>query len=199
MSLFPTEMESDRLRYEPVHRTVEPYELYEYANVDAPAIDEITQWVTWDPYETPKEAADWIQQTQEEFEENDGATYVVRPKEGDRADEFAGVAGIGVGWDRQVAGFGTWFRKPFWGNGYSGERAARMLELAFERLDLRIVTVSHDPENDQSRSAIGKYVDRFGGHEEGVIRNDIVMNGDVRDSVRYSISKEEYEAAVGDA
>jgi len=195
MSLFPTAMESDRLRYEYLHpETMDPLDLYEYAGEDAPHIDEITEYVTWDPYEHPKEAADWIAQCGQEFEEGEGATYILRPATGDRAGEFAGLAGISVEWERKLAGFGTWLRKPFWGNGYSGERAARLLELAFERLDLEVVTVSHDPENDNSRRAIERYVDRFGGRKEGVIRNDIVMNGGPRDSVRYSISAEEYGA-----
>ncbi len=197
MSLFPREMESERLRYERLHPDdVDPYELYEHAKVGAPAIDEITRWVTWDPYETPKEAADWIEARGEAFEANEGATYVLRPREGDRAGEFAGLAGVGVEWDTRVAGFGTWLRKPFWGRGYSGERAARLLELVFERLDLDLVRVEHDPENEQSEAAIRKYVERFGGRREGRIRNDLVMNGEPRDSVTYSISKTEYEAAI---
>lgn len=193
MSLFPREMESERLRYGRLHPDdVDPYELYDHAKVGAPAIDEITQWVTWDPYETPKEAADWIQQCGTAFDDGADATYVLRPKEGDRAGEFAGLAGLHPDWDRQIATMGVWFRKPFWGRGYSGERAARMLELAFERLELQVVTVSHDPENDNSRAAIQRYVDRFGGRKEGRIRNDVVMNGEPRDSVRYSITREEY-------
>jgi len=195
MSLFPTEMESDRLRYEALRpETLDPLELYSHVNVDAPHIDEITRWVTWDPYETPKEAADWIDLVGEQFESGEAATYVLRPTAGERAGEFAGVGGLDVDWDRRIATMGVWFRKPFWGQGYSGERAARMLELAFDRLDLEVVTVSHDPENDNSRRAIQRYVDRFGGRKEGRIRNDIVMNGEPRDSIRYSISAAEYEA-----
>jgi ribosomal-protein-alanine N-acetyltransferase len=58
------------------------------------------------------------------------------------------------------------------------------------------VTVSHDPANENSQRAIERYVDRFGGHQEGHIRNDTLMNGEPRDSVRYSISREEWRAAT---
>lgn len=195
MSLFPNEMESERLTYERLHPDdVDPFELYQHAKVGAPHIDEITQYVTWDPYEHPKEAADWIQTAGEAFESGEDATYVIRPKAGERAGEFAGLCGIGTDWDCKRATLGTWFREPFWGQGYSGERAARLLELAFDRLDLEVVSVSHDPENDNSRRAIEKYVDRFGGHKEGRRRNDIVMNGEPRDAIHYSISREEWEA-----
>ena len=71
-----------------------------------------------------------------------------------------------------------------------------MLELAFDRLDLDIVTVSHDPDNENSRRAIERYVERFGGRREGRIRNDVRISGEVRDTVRYSISRAEYRAAT---
>lgn len=194
MTLFPREMESERLSYEYLHpETLDALELYRHAKVGAPHINEITQYVTWDPYEHPKEAAEWVERCGSAFEEGQDATYILRPRDGERAGEFAGLAGIHPDWDTKRATFGTWLRKPFWGRGYSGERAARMLKLAFDRLDLEIVTVSHDPENEPSRRAIENYVDRFGGHKEGCIRNDIVMSGDVRDSVRYSISRDEWD------
>ena len=64
-------------------------------------------------------------------------------------------------WNRRTATLGTWLRKPFWGQGYSGERAARMLELAFDR------------------------------RKEGRIRNDVVIDGEPHDSIRYSIARKE--------
>nr|WP_158854906.1 GNAT family N-acetyltransferase [Halorhabdus sp. CUG00001] len=126
MSLFPTEMESERLRYERLHPdNIDPFELYEHVKEGAPAIDEITEYVTWDPYSNPKEAVEWVETCGTDFENGEGATYVVRPNSGERAGSFAGLAGLGVEWDQQRATLGTWFRKPFWGQGYSGERAAR--------------------------------------------------------------------------
>jgi len=197
MTLFPTEMESDRLRYEHVSpETLDPLELYDHVREGAPHIDEITRYVTWDPYGHPKEAVDWIEQCGDNFERQASATYAIRPTEGDTAGEFAGFAGIHPDWDRRVASLGTWLCKPFWGRGYSGERAARMLELAFDRLDLDLVAVSHDPENTNSRRAIERYVDRFGGRREGRIRNDIIIDGEPRDSIRYSISREEWAEAT---
>ena len=197
MALFPVEMESERVRYERLDPdTLDAFELYEHVRAGAPHIDEVTRYVTWDPYRHPKEAVDWIEECAESFEAGERATYVLRPTEGDRAGEFAGLCGLTPDWDTQRAVLGTWLRKPFWGRGYSGERAARLLELAFERLDLELVTVSHDPANENSRRAIQRYVERFGGREEGRIRNDIVIDGEPRDSIRYSISRREWREAT---
>ncbi|OIB59256.1 GNAT family N-acetyltransferase [Natrialba sp. SSL1] len=194
MSLFPTEMESERLRYERVHpEEFDAYELYEHVQAGAPHVDELTKYMTWDPHAHPKESFDWVEQAGEKFDDGEAVNYLVRPTEGERAGELAGTAGLFADWDRRRAIFGTWFRKPFWGRGYSGERAARMLELAFDRLDLELVAVAHDPENENSRRAIEKYVDRFGGHKEGRLRNEIVIDDEPRDVVQYSISREEWE------
>ncbi len=194
MSIFPETLESDRLRYEAASPdAVDPYELYEYVNADAPNVDEITRYVTWDPYDHPKVALEWLEHCAEQFDEGESANYIIRPTERERAGELAGMAGVHPKWDRQLALMGTWLRKPFWGQGYSGERAATLLELAFETLDLEIVAVEHDPENEQSKRAIEKYVDRFGGQREGRLRNAVVMNGEPRDTIRYTIAKEEWQ------
>lgn len=195
MSIFPHEVESERLRFEAASpETIDPLELYEHVNVDAPNIEEVTRYVTWDPYEHPKTSLEWLNRCKEQFEAGESANYIIRPKEGDRAGELAGMAGLSLEWDKQLAGLGTWLRKPFWGRGYSGERAAVMLEIAFDHLDLEMVAVEHDPENENSRRAIEKYVDRFGGKREGRLRNGVVMNGEPRDTVRYTISRDEWLA-----
>ncbi len=168
MSLFSTEMESERLVYERVHsEDTDPFELYEHVRTGAPDIDEITEYVTWDSHEHPKETAEFVKLCGKEFENDEGASYIVRPKTGEHAGELAGMAALEVDWDLQTGTLGTWFRKPFWGRGYSGERAARLLKVAFDRLDLDAVIVSHDPDNDNSQRAIEKYVERFGGRREG--------------------------------
>lgn len=194
MPLFPEEMESERLQYERLHpEEFDPFELYQHVKEGAPGIDEVTEYVSWDPYEHPKKAFDWVDSTGSDFDEHEAGHYVMRPKDGDAAGEFAGLTSIHPDWDRRMAVFGTWFRKPFWGRGYSGERAARMLELVFDRLDLNLVAVAHAPGNEKSRRAIEKYVERFGGRKEGHIRNSIILDGEPRDSIRYSISREEWE------
>lgn len=196
MSLFPETLESDRLRYEALRpETFNPLDFYQYVNADAPHIDEITRYVTWDPHETPKESAEFIERSGEQFANGEASQYALYATEGELAGEFVGMGGLGVDWDRELATLGAWLRKQAWGNGYSGERAARLLELAFDRLDLAMVAVEHIPENEPSERAITKYVDRFGGRREGRMRRSTVdPDGGVYDMVRYTISQAEFEA-----
>lgn len=198
MPLFPIEMESDRLRYERLHPdSVDPFELYEHVRVGAPAIDEISAYVSWEPYDHPKKAVDWVEKCGNQFEAGEAAIYVLRLKEGDHAGDMAGLTSLHPNWERRLGTMGIWLRKAYWGHGYSGERAARMLELAFDRLELEVVAVAHDSENEKSRQAVEKYIDRFGGHKEGRIRHDIVINGEPRDSIRYSVTRDEWKQNRG--
>jgi ribosomal-protein-alanine N-acetyltransferase len=198
MSLFPTGAESSRLRYELVHPDrFDPYVMYEHAGEDAPDIEELTRWMKWDPHPHPKETAEFVAFAGEQYDDDEGVTYAMYPRDGEAgAGEFAGTCGLSVDWDRRCGTLGVWFRKPFWGRGYSGERARTMAALAFDVLDLEVLAVTHDPDNDNSRRAIEKYVDDLGGRKEGRVRNDIVIGGEPRDSIRYSIAAEEYREAT---
>jgi RimJ/RimL family protein N-acetyltransferase len=66
-------------------------------------------------------------------------------------------------------------------------------------MDLDLVAVSHHPDNDQTKRAIEKYVERFGGRREGLFRNHLTcQDGTVVDEVRYSVSQAEYREAVAE-
>ncbi|WP_123619374.1 GNAT family N-acetyltransferase [Halorubrum sp. CSM-61] len=196
--MFPETIETDRLRLEPRWpERVDLDECYQICSSD-PGIDEVTEHVTWDPHETKKETLEFLERGRERWEDDEAASYVIRPREGEGgAREIAGFGGFEVDWEKRTAVLGTWLRKRFWGRGYSGERAAALVEVAFEDLDLDLVAVSHLPENEQSQRAIEKYVDRLGGRREGLLRNHITfMDGSVRDEVRYSISQDEWREAT---
>jgi RimJ/RimL family protein N-acetyltransferase len=196
--LFPDRIETDRLVLEALSTdAVDPMTYYEHASGDA--MDEVTIHLPVDPHAHLKESLDLIREVEEAREAGDYARYVVRPREGeDGAGEFAGGAGIYPNWDRRTANLDVWLRPKFWGRGYSGERAAAMIELAFDRLDLEVVAVAHMDGNEKSQRAIEKYVDRFGGRREGLLRNfQANDDGTVVDMHRYTITREEYDASTG--
>ena len=200
MSLFPVAAESPRLRYELVHPgRFDIWEMYEHAHEGVDGIEALTRWVGWDPHAHPKETAEFVAFAGARYDDDEGITFAVYPRDSeDGAGEFAGTCGLTVDWDRRRAELGIWLRRRFWGREYSGERARLLAALAFDVLDLELLTVTHDPDNERSRRAIEKYVEALGGRRDGRIRNDVVMNGEPRDSVRYSVAAEEYRAATGD-
>lgn len=194
--LFPATIETERLRLERLDRSTSVLEQYEHVKAGAPDIDEVTEYMTWEPHGTPNETREFLQGVTEGWENGERAEYAVVPREGERgAGEYAGSAGMGIDWGRRSGTLGMWLRKPFWGRGYSGERAAAHMHLAFERLDLEMVAVTHQVGNDKSRRATEKYVDRFGGRRDGTFRNfETHRDGGAVDSVRYTVSREEWQA-----
>ena len=195
--LFPQTIETDRLRLEALRpETVDLFELYEICSSDE-GIDEITQYLTWDPHETPKDTLEFLEHVAEQREDNEGGSYLIRPREGEPdAGTIAGDCGFGVDWDKRTMELGIWLRKRFWGRGYSGERAAAFMTLAFERLDLELVAITADVENENSNRAIERYTEAHGGGRDGLLRNWQLVDGEPADMYRYSVSREEWREAT---
>lgn len=119
----------------------------------------------------------------------------MRPKPGeDGAGTFAGTAGLLCECEADFALLAVWLRKPFWGRGYSGERADALLELAFDDRAVGVVAIPVHGETETSYRAAGKYVERHGGRYEGVLRNHAGRYDAPADHHRFSISRAEYEA-----
>jgi len=77
--MFPETIETDRLRLEP--RWPENVDLDDCYRICAsdPGIDEVTEYVTWDPHETKKETLEFLERGRERWEDNEAASYVIRP------------------------------------------------------------------------------------------------------------------------
>lgn len=198
MDLFPPRFETDRLRYERLDAAMDAFALYAYTGTDE--YERLTEHISKDRHHHPKDALDYLQESAEKWGDGDRANYAIFPKEGeDGAGSFAGVASLIPLWDRRTARLGVWLLEDYHGRGYSGERADALIWLAFERLDLELVAAGHTDENEPSRKAIERYVERWGGRYEGLLRNWVVLDDEPRDLHRYSISRDEYDAAAVDA
>lgn len=195
--MFPETLESDRLNFERLSRkNVDVLALYEIfgANHDA---DRVLEYVDSTPHRTVKETFDLVERAEKRFDDGEGAQYVVRPKPTeDHSGEIAGIAGLYPKWDRRFATLGIILDEPFWAKGYSGERAELFVECAFERLDLELVAVKYIDGNERSKRAIEKYVERFDGQYDGLLRNWLAVEGEVFDCHRYTISRDQYEGAT---
>lgn len=196
--MFPVEIRTDRLRLRRATREVVPsLELYEHGREGAAGVEDVTRYVTWDPYRSPKEAADFLRRIEDRWEAGESAVYAVFPREGeDGAGTFAGTAGLHFQWDRDVAAFGVWLRKPFWGRGYAGERARAFFEVAFDELDVSLCAAEAIPANERSVRAIERYVEAAGGRRDGEFRHRTERDGDPESTVRFSVTQAEWRDAV---
>ncbi len=197
--LFPEELETERLRLERLCReTVDVHDYYELCSHHEPDIEEVTEYLPWAPHETVKETHDYLADLESQWDEGTRAEYLLRPKPGHPgAGEIVGAGGLIVDWEKRTGKPAIWLRKRFWGNGYSGERAEAMLELAFERLALELVAVPVQDGNENSRAAVERYVDAYGGGYDGLVRNSAVRpDGEVVDHHRYTVTRAQYRSAT---
>ena len=191
--MFPERIETDRLLLERLSRDrVTVDELYDlFASGEA---DRVFEHLPRSPYETPQEPADALEKAEERWESGDRAEYAVRERENGR---LVGTAALMPDWERRTAWLGLLLHPSAWGEGYSGERAEAMLELAFETLDLELVAVSHGEGNGKSRRAVEKYVERFGGSRDALLRNWYPTDDGTSDEVRYTVARAAYLDATG--
>ena len=202
--MFPERIEIDRLVLEALNtKNVDVLEFYRHSSHHNPHIEEITEYLSWEPHATPKETLEFVESREQAWAEGEDATYVIRLKEGEDgtedetgAGEIAGGAGLHPHWERRTATMGTWLRKPFWGRGYSGERAAALMEIAFDYLDLEVVAVTHQAGNENSRRAIEKYIEAHGGQHEGLLKNSATGPDGPVDCHRYTVTRERWEEAT---
>lgn len=190
---LPETMRTERLRIERLcHDAVDLQEYHRVCSSDE-GIDDVTRYLSWDPHESIRQTRAYLDMVERQWENGESAAYLLRPREPeDGAGELAGGAGITFDWPERTGTLGVWLRKRFWGRGYSGERAAAFLELAFDRLDLDTVAVQHRADNEKSRRAVEKYVERFGGTYDGRLRNWVVKSGETYDQDRYTIQQAQY-------
>lgn len=191
--MFPELIETERLRLEFIsHGSVDLFDLYEFY-CDGDDVAKMFEYWDSSPHETVKETYDYLDEAERLWDEAEGAKYVIRPKIGeDGAGVIAGTTGLYPDWEKRSASFGILLDKRFWGRGYSGERADALLSVAFDRLDLELVVASCIDGNEKSRRAIEKYVERYGGQYDGLLRNWQSLTDDVADVHRYTISRNEY-------
>ena len=194
--MFPERFSTDRLRFERLcHENVEPREYADLVSTRNPTVRDETEFLPWNPVCTLGGAADRLDEFERMWEDRERAEWLVRPREGeDGAGDLAGSVGLICDWERDLAVPTIWLRKPFWGRGYSGERADAVLEVAFDRLGVGVVAILTHGDNERSYRAVERYVERHGGRYEGLLRNHAGRYDEPADHHRFSISQEEYEA-----
>nr|WP_240943086.1 GNAT family protein [Haloferax alexandrinus] len=172
------------------------HEAYELCS--APEMDDVTRHMPWSRHETPKVTKEFLDRGESSWTDAESADYAIIPRESeDGAGEIAGFGGLHTEWDRRVGELGLWLRPRDWGRGYSGERAAALAALAFDVLDLDVVSVSHVADNEKSKRAVEKYMAALGGDRDGRERNSIVIDGEPADELRYSVAREDWLATTG--
>ncbi|MEU8227746.1 GNAT family protein [Kribbella sp. NPDC048915] len=147
--------------------------------------DRVTTWMAFDSYDRAK-AEQTLAGIVERSAQPDRPDYmlaVTRPDD-DRVIGFARIAPSGA-W---AAKLGYAIGADHWGHGYATDAARVLLRFAFGPLERHRVTAAIGPENAASVAV----VKRLGFTYEGQLRQHVFTNGAWRDSLLYSILRQEF-------
>ena len=132
--------------------------------------------------------SDFIGEAENSFENMDGITYAIIESSTDKIVGSTRFMKANLENKRVEIGY-TFVAKSFQRTSVNTEAKLLMLSYGFERLGLNRVEFLTDYLNIKSREALL----RIGAKEEGILRNHMVMpNGRVRDSVVFSVIKNEW-------
>lgn len=195
--LFPRQIETDRLRFERLSTdTIDPFDLYAFLSREdwQEAAGDHMPWFQFDRID---QVWSFIEDAETEWADRETARYVLRAADQDGA--IVGLTAFGPEWDTRRAGSGIVLAKSYWGREYGLERASAFIELTFEQYDLDAFYTTCAAGNEPSRRMIEKYIDRYGGRHEGLLRQHSPRpDGSVTDQHRFTITREEYEDSTAD-
>ncbi len=152
--------------------------------------DHLLPWLPWARgHTTREETLDFIAQTRAHWLTRESLGGGVFLKEDERL-----LGGIGLhthDWRVRSFEIGYWLRKSATGRGYMREAVAVMTRLAFETLGANRVMIRCDARNERSR----RVAEGCGFIFEGCHRRDsLAVDGTLRDTLFFSLIREEYEA-----
>lgn len=122
--------------------------------------------------------------------DEEGATLLAVPREGDHADDPIGSVQLypindSHGW----ANLGVWFLPEVWENGYATEASASLIEYGFKQLRLHRISAVVSAPNEASSA----FCERLGFVHEGTSRDHQFADGEYVDMERYGLLADEWE------
>ena len=180
MNNFPTLSTARLILSQPTVSDVE--EVVFHAN----STSEIAENTLTFPYPYREEHAHfWFKMAEEGFQKKEAFIFGIREKENLKL-----IGGIGLHLDlvNNKAEVGYWLGKSFWNKGYVSEALQRVLQFGFEELNLNKIYASHFPHNPAS----GKVLQKNGFEFEGILKQEVLKNGQFLDLHRYAIFQEKY-------
>lgn len=138
----------------------------------------------WKPHENVKESRRIIKEL---FIPND--VWKIIWKEEDRI-----IGSIGLEKDKRRPGvksfeLGYSLAEEYWGRGIMTEAGKAVMRYAFTEMKAEVMSITTGPENLRSQSTIKKLGFKYEGHERYAY---LVYDGTVRDTLVYSLLKDEY-------
>lgn len=142
---------------------------------------EVTKYLTFPPYQSVEQVRDFIEST---FQDNLNV-YAITDK---GAGRVIGSFGLMPALLHNKAGFGYALNRSYWNRGLMTEILSRFLELLFLDFGFQRVESTHYLGNVGS----GRVMEKCGMVKEGVLRRELLIQGEYVDVVHYGILREDY-------
>ncbi|MBQ1484190.1 MAG: GNAT family N-acetyltransferase [Clostridia bacterium] len=178
------------MRIETEHLILRPYEIEDAVALFSVASDpNVGPHAGWKPHESVEES----EQVLRDILLPAGAFAIVNKKDG----RLIGAIALEPDRYRPDANsreLGYWLVSDMWNQGLMTEAARAVMKYGFRIMGLSQIGICTSPENVRSQAVIKK----CGFTHEGRIRRTYkIFDGSLRDSMIYSITREEYEAMYG--
>jgi RimJ/RimL family protein N-acetyltransferase len=165
-----------------------PFELTDAPLVEALAGDADVARTAFVPHPYPPGSAQgWIAAEREVAAQGQRYTFaIVRSADG----QLVGCVLLMLAPKHSRAALGYWIGRPYWGQGYATEAAARVMAYAFEDLGLNRVAAQAMRRNRAST----RVLEKVGMAHEGVLRQGIYHWGAFEDVDMYGVLQADYAA-----
>lgn len=194
-SFFPTRLETDRLLFERCcHDAVDVFDLHDFFTAEG--WHDATEHMPWFRVDRVDEVAAFLDEVERQWADRERARYLLRSKPDD--GDLVGTAAFTPEWASRRADSDVVLAPAYWGRGLGVEQASAFVELTFDVYDLDAYCTTCAVENERSRGMLATVIDEYGGEYEGRVRQfgSPRPNGAVPDQHRFSIVREEYDAAT---
>lgn len=135
-----------------------------------------------------KDAIFWVNLANQGRNTGELYNFAIRSKQ-DKELNFMGGIGLMVNKKHNKAELGYWIAEPFWNNGFVSEAVQKIIEFAFDVLELNKITSSHFLHNPAS----GKVMIKNRMIKEGEIKDHFKKGDTYLDIIQYRLTREEYK------
>ncbi|MBT3345502.1 MAG: GNAT family N-acetyltransferase [Gemmatimonadetes bacterium] len=154
--------------------------------------DDVCRFMPWGPNDEDASRA-YIGRALDEQSQTPRETYQLAVIE-TASDRLVGGVGLYIkSWQNRDGFVGYCFHSNVWGQGYATEAAGALVDAGFSQLDLHRIWSTCDDEN----LASARVMEKLGWQQEGLLRQDVNLRGQWRDSRLLAILRPEWEARQG--
>ena len=150
--------------------------------------DDVCRFMPWGPNDETASRA-FIDRALEEQTQTPREIYQLAVIETSTRRLIGGVGLYIKSWHNADGFIGYVFHSDVWGRGYATEAAGALVDAGFQQLDLHRIWSTCDDEN----AASARVMEKLGWQQEGLLRQDVNLRGQWRDSRVLAILRDEWE------